>query len=245
MKSSIVRRGKTRNAMRFGGMASAGLDRGLVALGQRLIAFRVRAYPALGRRARERSANLGRRAEGEHAFGNLRLGRHQGTGGHHGAGADPRAVEHGRAVSNQAFIAERRRVDRAVVADSRAGADLGSPARRHVDDGAILHVGAAAHHDRVEVAAEDGVVPEDARSSIVTSPTTTAVGATNAVGCTFGLLPSKLNSGMGWTPAVSSKPALILLERDATGGGNAVSEDRGCRHCDASSSVHAGAPARA
>src|SRR5437867_1091548 len=136
MKSSIVRRGKTRNAMRFGGMASAGLDRGLVALGQRLIAFRVRAYPALGRRARE-------------------------------------------------------------------------------------------------------------RSWMVTSPTTTAGGATNAVGCTFGLLPSKLNSGMGWTPAVSSKPALILLERDATGGGNAVSEDRGCRHCDASSSVHAGAPARA
>src|SRR5206468_12252671 len=85
----------------------------------------------------------------------------------------------------------------------------------------------------------------DARSSIVTSPTTTAVGATNAVGCTFGRLPSKLNSGMGWTPAVSSKLALILLERDATGGGNAVSEDRGCRHGDASSSVHAGAPARA
>src|SRR5882724_7473690 len=160
MKSSIVRRGKTRNAMRFGGMASAGLDRGFVALGQRLIAFRVRAHPALGRRARERSADLGRRAEGEHAFGNLRLGRHQGTGGHHGAGADPRAVEHGRAVSDQTFLAERRRVDRAVVADRRAGADLGSPARRHVDDGAILHVGAAAHHDRVEVAPEDGVVPD-------------------------------------------------------------------------------------
>src|SRR5262247_1718930 len=45
----------------------------------------------------------------------------------------------------------------------------------------------------------------DARSSIVTSPMRTAVGATNAVGCTFGLLPSKLNSGIGWTPAVSSK----------------------------------------
>src|SRR6267142_2207268 len=160
MKSSIVRRGKTRNAMRFGGMASAGLDRGFVALGQRLIAFRVRAHPALGRRARERSADLGRRAEGEHAFGNLRLGRHQGTGGHHGAGADPRAVEHGRAVSNQTFLAERRRVDRAVVADRRAGADLGAPARRHVDDGAILHVGAAADHDRIEVAPEDGVVPD-------------------------------------------------------------------------------------
>src|SRR6266850_1871750 len=87
-------------------------------------------------------------------------GRHQGTGGHHGAGADPRAVEHGRAVSDQTFLAERRRVDRAVVADRRAGADLGSPARRHVDDGAILHVGAAAHHDRVEVAPEDGVVPD-------------------------------------------------------------------------------------
>src|SRR4029434_10429304 len=64
------------------------------------------------------------------------------------------------AVSNQTFLAEQRRVDRAVVADGRAGADLGAPARRHVDDGAILHVIPAAHHDRVEVAAEHGVVPD-------------------------------------------------------------------------------------
>jgi hypothetical protein len=45
----------------------------------------------------------------------------------------------------------------------------------------------------------------DARSSIVTSPTMTAVGAMNADGCTRGCLPSKLNSGMGWALAVSSE----------------------------------------
>src|SRR5439155_465081 len=44
----------------------------------------------------------------------------------------------------------------------------------------------------------------DAFSSTVTSPTSTAVGATNADGWTFGLLPSKLNSGMVWTLAVCS-----------------------------------------
>ena len=44
----------------------------------------------------------------------------------------------------------------------------------------------------------------DARSSIVTSPIMTAVGATNAEGCTRGDFPSKLNSGMGCALAVSS-----------------------------------------
>src|SRR4029434_7661337 len=85
----------------------------------------------------------------------------------------------------------------------------------------------------------------DARSSIVTSPTTTAVGATNAVGCTFGLLPSKLKSGMGWTPAISSNWLSSFSNAEATGGGNAASEDRGGRHRDAAASVHAGAAARA
>src|SRR5437870_13792410 len=37
----------------------------------------------------------------------------------------------------------------------------------------------------------------EARSSIVTSPMTTAVGATNAVGGLLGLLPAKLECGLG------------------------------------------------
>jgi len=44
----------------------------------------------------------------------------------------------------------------------------------------------------------------EARSSIVTSPMTTAVGAMNADGCTRGCFPSKLNSGMGVDLAVCS-----------------------------------------
>src|SRR4029450_1241953 len=76
------------------------------------------------------------------------------------ASADARAVEHGRAVTDQALFTERGGVDRAVVADRRARADLGAAARRGVHDRAALHVGAAAHDDRVEVAAEHGVVPD-------------------------------------------------------------------------------------
>ena len=52
------------------------------------------------------------------------------------------------------------RVHHAEVADGRARADLDAAHRRDVDHRAVLHVGAAAHHDRVEVGAEHGVVPD-------------------------------------------------------------------------------------
>src|SRR5262249_9434062 len=161
MRSRRVRRGKTRNAIRLGAaMTSAGLDRGLVALRERLVAFGVRAHPALGRCAGEWTAHLRRRAQRERSLGDLGLRRHEGARRHHRPRADLRAVEHGGAVADQALVAERGGVDRAVVADGRAGADLGAAARRHVDDRAVLHVGAAVHDDRVEVAAKHGVVPD-------------------------------------------------------------------------------------
>src|SRR5919204_656643 len=53
----------------------------------------------------------------------------------------------------------------------------------------------------------------EARASTVTSPMRTAVGAMNAVGWTFGVLPSKLKSGMASTLAVCSTLSLILYER--------------------------------
>src|SRR5881397_4015187 len=160
MKSSRVRRGKTRNASRFGAAISAGLDGGLVALREHLIALGVGTHPALGRRAGERAAHLRRRAERERSLGDFRFGRHERAGRHHRPGTDARAVEHRRAVADQTFLAERRRVDRAVVTDRRAGADRGPAARGDVHDRAVLHVGAAADHDRVEVAAQHGVVPD-------------------------------------------------------------------------------------
>src|SRR5437867_3751203 len=141
-------------------MTSTRLDRGLVALGERLVALGVRAHPALGRCAGEWPAHLRGRAQRQRAVGNLGLGRHQGTRGHHRPDADARAVEHRRAVADQALFAQRRGVDRGVVADRRAGADLGPAARRDVHDRAVLHVGAAADHDRIEVSAEHGVVPD-------------------------------------------------------------------------------------
>src|SRR5258706_290480 len=146
--------------MRFGAaMASAGLDRGLVALRERLVAFGVGAHPSLRRGAGERTAHLGRRAEREGALGDLGLGCYERARGDHRARADARAVEHLRAVADQALFPEPRRVDRAVGADRRAGADLGPATRRDVHDGAVLDVGAAAYDDRIEVAAEHGVVP--------------------------------------------------------------------------------------
>ena len=42
----------------------------------------------------------------------------------------------------------------------------------------------------------------EAFASIVTSPMITAVSATNALGWIFGVMPSKLSTGMGQTPAV-------------------------------------------
>src|SRR5262245_17641391 len=213
MKSSNVRRGKTRNAMRFGGMTSAGLDRGFVALGQRLVAFGVRAHPALGWRAGERPADLGGRAESEHTFRNFRLGCDEGAGGYHGAGSDPRAVEDGRAVADQAFLAERRRVDRAIGADGRARADLHAAAGRDVDDGAILHVGASANHDWIEVAAKHGVVPH--RCALLDGH----VADENRGGCDerrrmdLRALALEAEQWHGLDPRSILETALILLER--------------------------------
>src|SRR5215468_6269518 len=141
-------------------MTSAGLDGGLVALRERLVAFGIGAHPALGRCAGEWTAHLRRRAQRERSLGDFGLGRHERARRHHRPRPDLRAVEYGRAVADQTFLAERRGVDRAVVVDGRAGADLGAAARRHVDDRAVLHVGAAAHDDRIEVAAEHRVVPD-------------------------------------------------------------------------------------
>src|SRR2546428_691277 len=62
-KSRNVRRGKTRNAIRFGPIASAGLDRHPVALSERLVRFGVDAHPELRRGAGERAADLRRSAQ--------------------------------------------------------------------------------------------------------------------------------------------------------------------------------------
>src|SRR5437870_2374166 len=58
----------------------------------------------------------------------------------------------------------------------------------------------------------------DAFSSTVTSPTSTAVGAMNALGWTRGVFPSKLNSGMGPVLAVFSKSQPILSNSRVVGG---------------------------
>ena len=57
------------------------------------------------------------------------------------------------------LLAEIGAVDQAEMRHRRPGADLDAVDRRDVDDGAVLHVGAAADHDRREVGADHGVVP--------------------------------------------------------------------------------------
>src|SRR5437773_1851293 len=158
-KSRNVRRGKTRNAIRFGPIASAGLDRHPVALSERLVRFGVDAHPELRRCAGERAADLRRCAQREHPVRDLGLGRHERARGYHRSGTDAGAVQNRRAVADQALLTQGGRVDRAVVANRRARAHLGSLARRDVHDRAVLHVRAAADDDRVEVGAEHGVVP--------------------------------------------------------------------------------------
>src|SRR5438309_6550008 len=158
-KSRNVRRGKTRNAIRFGPIASAGLDRHPVALSERLVRFGIDAHPELRGCAGERAADLRRCAQREHPVRDLGLGRHERARGYHRSGTDAGAVQNRRAVADQALLTQGGRVDRAVVANRRARAHLGSLARRDVHDRAVLHVRAAADDDRVEVGAEHGVVP--------------------------------------------------------------------------------------
>src|SRR3989442_1460363 len=158
-KSRNVRRGKTRNAIRFGPIASGGLDRRPVALSERLVRLGIDPHPVFRRRAGERAADLRRCAQREHPVRDLRLGRHERARGHHRPGTDAGAVQNRRAVADQALLTQGGRVDRAVVADRGARAHLGSLARRDVHDRAVLHVRAAADDDRVEVGAEHGVVP--------------------------------------------------------------------------------------
>src|SRR5437667_243737 len=155
-KSMTVRRGKTRNAFRFGPIASAGLDRHPVALSERLVRFGVDAHPELRRCAGERAADLCRCAQREHPVRDLGLGRHERARGYHCSGTDAGAIQNRRAVADQALLTQGGRVDRAVVANRRARAHLGSLARRDVHDRAVLHVRAAADDDRAEVGATLG-----------------------------------------------------------------------------------------
>src|SRR5262245_50490132 len=80
----------------------------------------------------------------------------------------------------------------------------------------------------------------DAPSSTVTSPTSTAVGAMNADGCTWGRFPSKLYSGMRQDLAVSFESVPILRERGREGGLHGVSENRLRRDSDAALALQPG-----
>src|SRR5262249_41898439 len=103
---------------------------------------------------------LGGPPEGE------RAGEARGAGGAGrpgavgGAPAEARAVQHRRAVAHEAFLAEGGRVNEAEMAHRRPRAHVGAARRRHVNDRAVLHVGAAADDDGREVGPHYRVVPD-------------------------------------------------------------------------------------
>src|SRR5260370_26169923 len=71
-KSRNVSRGKTRNAIRLTAIAASGrLDRGLVALGEGLVALGVRVHPGPARLPADRPATFARRAERGRPAGDL------------------------------------------------------------------------------------------------------------------------------------------------------------------------------
>src|SRR2546425_1535255 len=101
-KSRNVRRGKTRNAIRFGPIASAGLDRHPVALSERLVRFGVDAHPELRGCAGERAADPRRCAQREHPVRDLGLGRHERARGYHRSGT--RSEEHTSELQSLAYL---------------------------------------------------------------------------------------------------------------------------------------------
>ena len=74
-----------------------------------------------------------------------------------------------------------------------------------VQDRPVLDVGAGPHDDREKSARSTAPYQTEAPASMVTSPTSVAVGATKASGCTVGAFPSKLNSGMPGPYAVGGR----------------------------------------
>ena len=75
-------------------------------------------------------------------------------------GADGRAVEERRAVADQRLLADLGAVHDAAVADGGVAADHQGLAGRGVQDRVVLHVGALADHDRADVGAQHGAVPD-------------------------------------------------------------------------------------
>jgi hypothetical protein len=88
-------------------------------------------------------------------------------------------------------------VDHAAVGNSRTGTDVDRDARRGVQQTAVLRVGALAMIG-AKSARITALNHTDAPAATWTSPTSVAVGATNAPGSTAGDRPSNAYSGIAW-----------------------------------------------
>ena len=100
-----------------------------------------------------------RHAHDAHAVRHRQPRRDHGTGGHHAPAADRRPPQHRRAHADQRAVADGHPVDDRAVADHDVVADVVRHAAVAVDDGVVLHVGAASDRDGGDVAADDGVEP--------------------------------------------------------------------------------------
>ena len=86
--------------------------------------------------------------------------RHQGVRADDGTRADFRAVENDRAHADEHFVVDRAGVDDRAVADRDQFADDRRIIVGEMDDGAVLNIGARADDDAVNVAAQNGAIPD-------------------------------------------------------------------------------------
>jgi len=103
--------------------------------------------------------HAGGRAEDERARWNFRALGHQRPGAHDGLIADDGPVQDDRAHADEHFVAHGAGVNHRGVAHGNVVANDAGIVVGQMDHGVVLDVGMVAHHDAVDVAAQDGVVP--------------------------------------------------------------------------------------
>ncbi len=108
----------------------------------------------------EFAGDLGGGADDEAAGGDIGAIGDEGPGADDGVMADDGAVHDGGAHAYEAFVFDGAGVDDGRVADGDVLADEDGEVVGEVDDGAVLHVGAVAYPDVVDISAQDAAGPD-------------------------------------------------------------------------------------
>jgi len=130
--------------------------------GQLAVGLRVGFHPLPGSAA-DLPEDPRRDSGGEHPAGDHHARRHGGARGDQCARADDRAVKHGGTVAHQGFGADDRAVNHAQVAYGRPLPHLGGRIGAPVQHRPVLNVRPPPDHDRPEVGAQHGPIPDGRR----------------------------------------------------------------------------------